>query len=78
MVPAGMTSHGSRIPRGTRLASVVRGPLTARPAPEYLLGGSTPDFGGKIGKIREIRKIGKIMEIRDIREIMEIMEIRTI
>ena len=32
--------------RGTRLASVVRLPLTARPAPKYLLGGSAPNFGG--------------------------------
>ena len=40
-----MTPRGSRIPRGTRLASVVGSPLTAGPAPEYLLGGSTPDFG---------------------------------
>ena len=41
-----MTSRGSRIPRGTRLASVARVPLTARPAPKYLLGESAPDFGG--------------------------------
>ena len=46
MVRAGLTLRGSRIPRGTRLASVVRIPLTARPAPKNLLGGSAPNFGG--------------------------------
>ena len=46
MVRAGLTPRGSRIPRGTRLASVVRIPLTARPAPKNLLGGSAPNFGG--------------------------------
>ena len=46
MAGAGPTPRGSRVPKGTRLASVVRIPLTARPAPKNLLGGSTPDFGG--------------------------------
>ena len=45
MVQAGMTLLGGRIPRGTRLASIVRIPLPARPTPKYLLGGSTPDLG---------------------------------
>ena len=45
MVRSGMTPRGSRVPRGTRLASVISFPLTAKPTPKYLLGGSTPDIG---------------------------------